>query len=124
MKAYRNLDTGAVWTLDEVKQAAAQFQDDGAMTLEETLATMEEVEMKYWLIEYVGADRFETLIEAASRDEAIREAKSEFKALSDHDQNRRDAVEVWEAPRFIDEDTPDTMIIPDEDAITWTHPIA
>ncbi len=78
---------------------------------------------KYWLIECVGADRFETLLKAATWEDAIKEGQDMFNDLSEHDRNRRASVEVWAAPRYTDEDTPDTLIIPDDDAVEEVYPI-
>lgn len=77
----------------------------------------------YWLVEYVYADRFESVINAESWQDAINKGFSEFESLSKHDQSRRSSVEVWEADRVYDEDLPDNICIPDEDTVKKIYTI-
>lgn len=77
----------------------------------------------YWLIEYIYGDRFETVINAESWQEALDKGILEFESLSEHDQIRRSSVEVWEADRVYDEDLPDSICIPDEDTVKKIYTI-
>ena len=44
MKKYRNLDTGEVWTLEEIKQAYDQFRHETTLSFEDTMMAFEELE--------------------------------------------------------------------------------
>jgi hypothetical protein len=79
--------------------------------------------MKYWMIEYVGADRFETLLQAENPKDAIKEARIQFDNLSEHDRNRRESVEVWEAPFFRDNDGEIDALYPDTESGDCLHTI-
>ena len=77
----------------------------------------------YWFIEYTEAGRFESVINADSRQEALYKGLSEFESLSEHDKIRRSHVEVWEADRVYDEYLPDSICIPDEDTVKKIYTI-
>lgn len=92
---YRNINTGVLWTLEEIKSEYENFKHETSITFEETMKDFEEVQVSpYAIYEEVGGDVCVDRIEAENDADAIAEARATFESLSDHDKKRRVSFEL------------------------------
>jgi len=47
MKLYKNINTGVIWSMEEITEAYSQFKDETDLSLEDTMKDFEEVKPWY-----------------------------------------------------------------------------